>query len=71
VPGSVPTMVRSYKSSVTKLVRDSVGNCAMHVWQSNYFERVLRNGEQFSKASRYILENPSMWHLDIDNPKRP
>jgi REP element-mobilizing transposase RayT len=71
VPGSVPTMVRSYKSSVTKLVRDDIGNRAMHVWQSNYFERVLRNGEEFSKASRYILENPSMWHLDIDNPIRP
>ena len=67
VPGSVPTMVRSYKSSVTKRVRDIIGDRAMHVWQSNYFERVLRNGEEFSKALRYILENPLMWHLDIEN----
>jgi putative transposase len=71
VPGSVPTMVRSYKSSVTKLVRDSVGDRAMQVWQSNYFERVLRNGEEFSNASRYILENPAMWHLDTNYPSRP
>jgi putative transposase len=66
VPGSVPTMVRSYKSSVTRLVRDSVGNRAMQVWQSNYFERVLRDGDEFANASRYILENPSMWHLDTN-----
>jgi putative transposase len=71
VPGSVPTMVRSYKSSVTKIVRDRVGHRAMQVWQSNYFERVLRNGEEVSNASHYILENPSMWHLEIDNPGRP
>ena len=60
-------MVRSYKSSVTKLVRDSFGNRAKQVWQSNYFERVLRDGDEFANASRYILENPSMWHLDTYN----
>ncbi len=67
VPGSVPTIVRSYESSVTKLVRDRVGNRMMQVWQSNYFERVLRDGDEFANASRYILENPSMWHLDTYN----
>jgi REP element-mobilizing transposase RayT len=68
VPGSVPTMVRSYKSAVTKLVRDTTGNRALQVWQSSYFERILRNGDEFANASRYILENPSMWHLDKENP---
>jgi putative transposase len=60
VPASVPTIVRSYKSAVSKRVRDSCGSRAIQVWQSNYFERVLRNGEEFSNASRYILENPMM-----------
>jgi putative transposase len=68
VPASVPTIVRSYKSVVSKRVRDSCGSRAIQVWQSNYFERVLRDGEEFSNASRYILENPMMWHLDKENP---
>jgi putative transposase len=68
VPGSVPTIVRSYKSAVSRLVRDTAGSRALQVWQSNYFERVLRDGDEFSNASRYILENPAMWHLDKENP---
>lgn len=68
VPGSVPTIVRNYKAAVTKLVRDTPGNRALQVWQSNYFERVLRNGEELADASRYIQENVAMWRLDKDNP---
>ncbi|MGC2828005.1 MAG: hypothetical protein WB994_00050 [Candidatus Acidiferrum sp.] len=68
LPGSVSTMVRSFKSAVTKLVRDGMGDRTMQVWQSNYFERVLRNGDEFANATRYILENPIMWHLDKANP---
>jgi putative transposase len=68
VPGSVPTIVRNYKAAVTKLVRDTSGNRAMQVWQRNYFERVLRNGEELANASRYIQENIAMWPLDKHNP---
>ena len=63
VPGSIPTIIRSYKSAVTYLARQALGRPSLHVWQSNYFERVLRNGKEFSEASRYILENPSMWTI--------
>ena len=63
VEGSVPTIVRSYKSAVTKRVREALGSRKMDVWQSNYFERVMRNGKEFGDASRYILENPLRWHL--------
>jgi putative transposase len=65
---SIPTIVRSYKSAVTKIVRESLGGRAAPVWQSNYFERVLRDGHEFRSASQYILENPKMWHID-ENPR--
>ena len=68
MPGLVPTIVRNYKAAVTRLVRDMTGNRGMQVWQSNYFERVLRNGEELANASRYIQENVAMWHLDKHNP---
>ena len=63
VEGSVPTIIRSYKSAVTKRVRETLQGKTMDVWQSNYFERVLRDGKEFGDASRYILENPLRWHL--------
>jgi putative transposase len=64
VHGSVPTIVRSYKSAVTRLVRKALGNQNLEVWQSNYFDLILRDGDEFSKATRYILENPMMWRLE-------
>ena len=38
------------------------------VWQRNYFERVLRNGQEYADASRYIFENPLKWEWDKQNP---
>jgi REP-associated tyrosine transposase len=70
VPGSIPTIIRSYKSAVTRRVRADGANSSIEVWQSNYFERVIRDGAEFSKVSKYIHENPAMWHLDVDNPAR-
>jgi REP element-mobilizing transposase RayT len=70
VPGSIPTIVRSFKASVTRNVRKRSGKPDIEVWQSNYFERVIRDGPEFGKISHYIHQNPSMWHLDVDNPVR-
>ena len=56
--GSLPTIVRSYKGSVSYLARQSLGRPALRIWQSNYFERALRNADEFSNARRYIFENP-------------
>jgi putative transposase len=69
VEGSVPTIIRSYKSAVTKCVREAVAGSAIKVWQSNYFERVLRHGKEFGDASRYILENPLRWQLKKNLPE--
>jgi putative transposase len=64
VAGSIPTILRSYKAAVTYRARHKLRRTDMNVWQSNYFERVLRTGKEFEAASRYIAENPQMWHLD-------
>ena len=59
--GSVPTIIRSYKGAVTYNARQCLKRASLQVWQSNYYERVLRDGDEFSKASRYIFENPIKW----------
>ncbi len=70
VQGSVATIVRSYKSAVSKRVRKALESRTMDVWQSNYFERVLRDGKEFGDASRYILQNPLRWHLKETERRR-
>jgi putative transposase len=68
VPGSIPTILRSYKGAVTCRARRHVAGTSLQVWQSNYFERVLRSGMEVDATSRYILDNPKMWHFDKTNP---
>jgi REP element-mobilizing transposase RayT len=72
VAGSVPTIVRSFKSAVTRKARINLKNRAIEVWQRNYFERVIRNEDEFRKTWQYICENPARWDFDPENPqKRP
>ena len=68
VAGSIPTIVRSYKSAVTYRVGRTFQCKGLRLWQSNYFERVLRNDREYLAATRYILENPTMWHRDKLHP---
>jgi len=64
---SLGAIIRSYKAAVTRQARRELG---WHgdVWQRNYFERVLRDGQEIAEARRYIAENPMMWELDQENP---
>jgi putative transposase len=65
--GSLGAIIRSFKSAVTKRARVEVGS-AGEIWQRNYFERVVRDGEELSSVTRYIVENPMKWEWDRENP---
>jgi REP element-mobilizing transposase RayT len=72
-PNSVPSaslsaVVRSFKSGVTKHVRERL-SVMSDIWQQNYFERVIRSGKEFDAATRYIIENPLKWEMDEENPE--
>jgi REP element-mobilizing transposase RayT len=43
VHGSVPTIIRSFKSAVTRQINKIRNTPGMPVWQQNYFERIIRN----------------------------
>lgn len=67
VVGSIPTIIRSYKSAVAyriNLMRN--GNDA-NVWQRNYYEHVIRNEKELEIITKYIEYNPMNWQLDQDN----
>ena len=68
VVGSLPTIVRSFKSAVTKSVNEQRGTPRLPVWQRNYFEHVIRNDESLDRIREYIVNNPSQWEMDRENP---
>ncbi len=68
VPGSIPTVVRSFKSATTKLINELRGTPGCPVWQRNYYERVIRNERMLNQLREYIATNPLRWATDWENP---
>ena len=59
VPRSLSTIIRSYKSSVTKTIH-GLGNDAFR-WQRNFHERMIRSDDALNRARLYIRNNPKKW----------
>jgi len=67
-PGSLAAVVRSYKSAVTRQVRQQSGASGIQVWQRNYYEHIVRNEDSLNRIRQYIADNPARWEFDRENP---
>jgi len=54
---TIPTIVNSYKSIVSKEIGYSI-------WQRNYYEHIIRNEKEYLKVKEYIINNPAQWAED-------
>ena len=61
-PGSVSTIIRSYKSAVTQWARRN--GYSDFVWQPRFYDHIVRNHRAFQRIRRYIIDNPARWHRD-------
>lgn len=68
VPDSIPTIVRSFKSAVTKRINQLRDNQGAPVWQRNYYEHVIRDENEYKQIAEYIVDNPRKWQEDSLNP---
>ena len=57
-PGSISTIIRSYKSVVTKNARYTNPNFG---WQSRFHDRIIRDKNAYEQISNYIINNPKKW----------
>ncbi|MEM6801452.1 MAG: transposase [Bacteroidota bacterium] len=55
---NLPDVIRAYKGAVTKWA--NANNCPFR-WQSRYYDRVIRNEEEFRRIKAYIMKNPIRW----------
>ncbi len=65
VSRSIPTVIRSFKSAVTKAINDlfqSSARCV--VWQRNYWERIVRDEFELQRIREYIRNNTVHWAAD-------
>ena len=65
--GSLSTILRSFKSAVTKKVHEECPTQIGPVWQSRFYDRIIRSDLEYFRIERYIRLNPILWSLDIDN----
>jgi REP-associated tyrosine transposase len=60
-PRSLGSLIAGYKSACTSRVNALLGTTGVRIWQRNYHERVLRDGQALDRARRYIAANPGRW----------
>ncbi len=54
-------IIQGYKSVSTRMCyKYNYRN----IWQRNYYDRIIRNEEEYSKIQEYIINNPLKWHED-------
>ena len=68
VHGSLPTIVRSFKSATTKRINTLRGLPGVPVWQRNYYEHIVRDSADLNRIEEYIRNNPAQWDMDEENP---
>lgn len=64
--GSLPTIIRSYKSAVSKQARDIHADFA---WQTRFHDHIIREADTHERIRYYILNNPRLWDKDKFNSK--
>jgi REP element-mobilizing transposase RayT len=59
--GSLSTIIRSYKSAVTKYANE---NNILFDWQPRFYDRIVRDDEEYIRIYEYISNNPKRWNED-------
>ena len=67
-PRSLASFIAGFKSVVTRRINRIRGTPGSPVWQRNYYERVIRSEDELQQIGAYILNNPTRWVEDPDNP---
>lgn len=60
-PNSISTIIRSYKSAVTKHA-NRLG--FENGWQARFHDHIIRDEAEYQRIANYILNNPSNWNED-------
>ncbi len=65
-PGSLGAIARSYKSVVTRWCRENSHN--HFAWQSRFYDHIIRADGSLDRIREYIINNPTKWEEDKNNP---
>jgi REP element-mobilizing transposase RayT len=66
--GSLGAVIGSYKSAVTRKINRLRPGAGAGLWQSNYYDHIIRNDWSHDRIREYIDSNPARWPSDEENP---
>jgi putative transposase len=61
------TVIGSFKSAVSRLANERIGNSGSSFWQRNFYDRIIRDEFELETMRRYIRLNPVQWAQDPEN----
>ena len=59
---NLSTVVGQYKSAVTKEIHEL--DPRINVWQTSFYDHIIRNQEDYARIWEYIDTNPARWNDD-------
>ncbi|MBZ0258850.1 transposase [bacterium] len=66
---SLSTIIRSFKSAVTRKINLLFNTSGATFWQRSYYEHIIRNEAELERIREYIATNLFRWDTDKNNPK--
>jgi putative transposase len=68
IANSLSTIVGSFKSGVTRRIHDAGFAHDLRIWQSRFFDRIIRDDRSHFFIEQYIVLNPLIWEYGRHNP---
>jgi len=63
--GTLGSIVNQFKSTCTKQIRNNINS--NFVWQSRFYDHIIRNEKSLNRIRQYIMDNPQKWEQDRNN----
>ena len=64
---TIGSIVRGFKSAVTREIKGLDYPFLYSIWQRNYYEHIIRNENELNRIREYIQNNPVRWEYDREN----
>jgi len=63
-------IIRALKTFSARRVNQMRNTLGLPVWQRNYYEHVVGGEDELNRIREYMVNNPTQWELDRENPLR-
>ncbi|MDO9121679.1 MAG: hypothetical protein Q7U31_07835, partial [Anaerolineaceae bacterium] len=64
VSNSLSIVIGAFKSAVTKRINQERNTPGVSVWQSRFYDHIIRDEKDYDNIVNYIYMNPSNWETD-------